>query len=160
MKIILVKDVRGLGRSGEVKDVRDGYARNFLIPKHLALPATTGLLAKAQKEQAELQEKIAKQQRELEALKSKFAGKTFTIHAKSSGSTLFAALHESDIIKAVEKKTAVKLKPSQVGIPQPIKSIGIYEINLKLGQDNKTKIKIEVQALGSLLLEQGEGRRG
>lgn len=146
MKLILTKDVRGLGRAGDIREVSDGYARNFLIPRNLALSATSGLLAKAQKEQTELQEKIAKQQREMETLKNKLAGKIFTLQAKTSGTTLFAALHESDIIKAIARKTQVTLNPEQVRINDPIKSLGTFEITLKLAQDLSTKIKLNVVA--------------
>ncbi|MBI4049291.1 MAG: 50S ribosomal protein L9 [Candidatus Doudnabacteria bacterium] len=147
MKVILSKDVSSLGRAGEVKEVSNGYARNFLLPKHLALPATTDLLLKVQKEQDELQRKIAKHKQELEALKSKLANKTIALQTKASGQTLFAALHESDIIKAIEQKTKISLKPEQVHLPEPIKKLGTFEITLKLADDISAKIKLEVMPL-------------
>lgn len=145
MKVILTKDVKGLGRSGDIKEVSDGYARNFLLAKSLALPATTALLGKVEKEQAEQREKIERLSKEMESLKNKFSGQTFTIQAKTSGNTLFAGLHESDIIRVLEKKMGLKLESKQVQILEPIKTVGTFEVVLNLSDSVNTKIKIEVK---------------
>src|SRR5258708_6049100 len=101
MKVILTKDVAGLGRSGDIKTVSDGHARNFLIPKHLALPATTEVLARVQKEEAEHQAKVKKDIERFQFLKTKLESKTITIKAPAAKNNLFAAIRENGIAKAI-----------------------------------------------------------
>src|SRR4026209_1785229 len=111
MKVLLSKDIQGLGKAGQVKEVSDGHARNFLFPKHLAMPATTAVLAQVQKEEKEKQEKIKKQEERLLKLKNKLEGKTVVIKAKSSGKNLFASLHKDQIAQALTEKLGVEISP-------------------------------------------------
>src|SRR3989344_1394962 len=141
MKVILTRDVASLGRVGDVREVSDGYARNFLIPKHLALPATSQLLGQIQKEEAERQVRFQRQRGEAEALKHKLEAKTFTIKAKASKTTLFSAIHEKEIAQATG------LDPGQIAIKAPIKTIGLAEVEAKLAEDIKAKIKLDIQPL-------------
>lgn len=135
------KEVKGLGKAGHVKEVSDGYARNFLIPRHLALPATSQLLDKVQKEEKERQDKILKQRDAALALKRKLEGKTFSIKAKANKETLFAAIHEAEIARAAG------LTAEQITLSQPIKTLGNYEAEARLFEDIKVKIKLDVQAV-------------
>lgn len=143
MKVILTKDVSRLGRAGEVREVSDGHARNFLLPKHLALPATRQLLGKIQKEQAEKQQKLQRQRQEAQALKYKLENKIFTVKAKASKERLFAAVHERDIAQVIH------LDPKQITIKGPIKTIGPAEIEVRLFEDIKVKIRLDIQATES-----------
>src|SRR6185436_20304048 len=104
MKVLLTKDVPNLGRSGDVKEVSDGYARNFLIQKHLALPATAEILNKVQKEQAEHQAKITRDHEKFLKLKHKLEHQTITLKAKANKTSLFAAIHADEIAKALAEQ--------------------------------------------------------
>lgn len=145
MKVILSKDVPGLGRAGQIKEVSDGHARNFLIKKHLALPATQSMLAKIQKEEAEHEAKVQRLAQQVLEIKNQMEGKTFVVYGKAQGQRLFAAIHEDQIAQAVNKKLNLAILPSQVIIKKAIKSPGLSEAEIKLNDAIHAKIKIEVQ---------------
>jgi large subunit ribosomal protein L9 len=147
MKVLLTKDVPGLGRAGEVKEVSDGHARNFLIPKHLALPATQTVLAQVQKEEQERQAKVAKQQEILEQLKQKLASKTFTIKAKAEKNTLFAAIHPDQIARAINEKLNLEILPNQVVIATPVKTLGAHEVAIRFGEKSLIKVSLNIETL-------------
>jgi large subunit ribosomal protein L9 len=145
MKLILTKDVSGVGRAGEVKEVSDGYARNFLIPRRLALPATTPALERIQKEEKERQEKTSRNQEKILTWKNQLESRTFTVKAKANEKTLFAAVHEKDIVAAINAKLNSELSPDQIRIAEPIKALGLFivEIRLTEGVTANTKLNIE-----------------
>ena len=147
MKLLLTKDVRGLGRVGDVKDVSDGHARNFLIPKGFALPATTAVLSRVQKEEHEKQEKFQREQERWAQLKNKLADKKFTVKAKVSGSSLFAALHQKEIAAAINSKHPDSVTAEQVVLAKPLKTLGEHEVTFKLNEQIKFKIRLIIQAL-------------
>ncbi len=147
MKLLLTKDVRGLGRAGDVKDVSDGHARNFLIPKGLALPATSSILTRVQKEEQEKQEKFKREQEHLAQLKNKLADKEFIVKAKGSGNNLFAALHQRNIAAAVNGKYPGSVTEEQVVISKALKTVGEHEVQLKLNDQIKFNIRLIIQAL-------------
>lgn len=147
MKILLTKDVSGLGRAGDVKEVTEGYARNFLIPKHLALPATTSMLTKIQKEEQERQAKISKQQQVLKQLKEKLINKVFTIKAKSSKEHLFAAVKEAQIATAINDKLNLDIRPDQIVIKTPLKSLGLHEAEIRFAESAKAMVRLNVEAI-------------
>src|SRR5690606_11823461 len=132
MKLLLTKDVQGLGRVGDIKEVSDGHARNFLIPRGFALPATSGMLAKVQKEEQEKQQKVSKEQERIIQLKNKLAGKQFEVSAKASDSSLFAAIHEKDVAAAVNHKFPGSITEEQVELDKAIKTLVEHEVGVKL----------------------------
>jgi large subunit ribosomal protein L9 len=134
-----------LGKSGDIKQVSDGHARNFLIPKHFALPATSSVLATVQKEEKERQEKFAKLQEWLATQKDKLEGKAIILKGRAEKQNLFAAIHEKEIAQAVNEKFHLELQPNQVILDKAIKSLGIHEVTLKLAENLKVKINQEVQ---------------
>lgn len=146
MKVILTKDVPGLGRSGDVKEVSSGHAMNYLIPKHLALPATTQALTRIQKEEQEKQEKVQRDQAKAAELKKKLEQTTITVTGKTNKQTLFAAIHEKQIAEAINKKLNTQIEPHQIIIPQAIKNLGQHTIEIKLTDTINARAKIEVQA--------------
>ena len=146
MKILLTKDVSGLGRTGDVKDVSDGHARNFLIPKHLALPATSSVLAQVQKEEQERQKKIAKALEQFLILKDKLENKTFTLKAKAGREHLFAAIKPSQIADAINKKLNTNISPNQVVLKNPVKTVGPHEAEIRFAQNAKALLKLNVEA--------------
>lgn len=142
MKVILTKDVSGLGRAGDIKEVSDGYFRNFLMPKHVALPATSSALQKLQKEESERQAKIQKLQDWLDAMKNKLESKVFNYKAKAEKNTLFASVHAEQIANVVNGKLNLELTPDQIILTSPIKTLGLHEVQIKF--DPKTLITIKV----------------
>jgi large subunit ribosomal protein L9 len=147
MKVILLKDVTGLGRKDEIKEVSDGHARNFLIPRHLVMPATSQMLRTIQKEESEAQAKISKAVAKARELKKKLDNKTFTIEVKASKQSLFAAVHEKQIIEAITKKNHFDIQPKQVIIKKTIKQTGEFPVEINLGESIHAQIKIQVKAI-------------
>ena len=144
MKVILVKDVGGLGKSGDVKEVSAGYARNFLIAKHLALPATTSALEKIQKEQQEKQMKMVRDMEKLLQVKNRLHNKTITVKAKANKEILFAGLHEKDIAHAIGENLGVEISPDLIIMPEAIKSIGIHQVKVRFAKDAEALVSLNV----------------
>lgn len=146
MKVILTKDVTGLGRAGDVKEVSDGYARNFLLLRHLALPATVKALDKLQKEELEHQAKVKKMQERFEQMKTKLENKVFAVKARAEKTHLFAALRPQQIADAINHKQNYGVLPEHVTIKAPIKSLGEHEVELRLAQQSIIKVKLVVES--------------
>ena len=144
MKVILSKDVQGLGRKGQIKEVSDGYARNFLIARHLALPATSAALAQIQKEESEHEAKVKRDQFLALENKKKIDGKIITLIAKANGTKLFAGIHEDKIASVINEKFHLAITPKQVIIPLAIKQLGASQVEIKLTESVHAKVKIEV----------------
>lgn len=147
MKLLLTKDVSGLGRTGDIKEVSDGHARNFLIPKGLALPATSGMLAKVQKETQEKQNKVAREQERIQQLKNRLSQKEFIIEGKASGGKLFAAIHEKEIVAAINKKFPNSVNEDQIKLPKPIKTVGESEVGINLSDTVIFKVRIIIKPI-------------
>lgn len=145
MKVILVKDVPGLGRAGDVKNVSDGHARNFLIPRRLVLPASTEALTKIQKEEAEHQSKVAKEHERFIQLKNKLENKTITIKAKASKNHLFASVHELEIAQAITEKLGVEVSPVLIKLKEPVKSLGQHEVEILFAKDMSAMVRLNVE---------------
>jgi large subunit ribosomal protein L9 len=145
MKVILIKDVTGVGRAGDIKEVSDGYARNFLINKNLAVLATETQVHKIYKEKQEKSDKQVRQEAKLTQLQSKIDGKSILIKKKASSGKLFAGVHESDIITEVNNKFGVELLPKQIKILTPIKTLGSHQIQLKLTDRHIAKVIVNVE---------------
>lgn len=147
MKVILTKDVSGVGRAGDIKEVSDGYARNFLIGRGLAVVASQAQQDKVNKEKREHTEKLARQEARLVELQNKINHKPITLKRKANGSKLFAAIHEQDIINEIKAHFGVELLPKQIRILNPIKTIGSHAVDLKLTDRHKATVTVDVEAL-------------
>lgn len=142
MKVILIKDVKGKGKKGDLVKVSDGYARNFLFPKNLAQEATTGNVNSLNK----LKEKERKEkQAEIEAAQKKAAelkDKELKIVAKAGESgKLFGAITNKDIAAELSKKFNLDIDKKKI-VMNTIKTVGTYDIELKLYPEVSAKIKI------------------
>jgi large subunit ribosomal protein L9 len=143
MKIILLQDAKNLGKKGNIKDVTEGYARNFLFPKKLAEPATEEAIknneAKKSQEKAEKQA----QTETLKTLAEKIKNKKFTFKSKEEGGKLFGSVSAKDIAELLKKEKLAILEKSII-INEAIKKIGDYEITIALSPEIKTIVKLEV----------------
>lgn len=146
MKVILRSDVDNLGRAGDVKDVSDGFGRNFLLPKRLAMPATDAALKsweKAKEKRAKLLEGKVAQSREL-AGKLNGISLSFSRPAGAEGK-LFGSVGKSDIVKSL-KTCGYTVDKGVVSLESSIKQTGDHEVELRLMPDVTAKIKVTVVA--------------
>lgn len=145
MKVILQQDVKGKGKKGQTVEVSDGYARNFLFPKKLAVPATTdNMNAMRIKENA----RLAQIEREKEAareLSAKLEGIKVTIRAKSgNGGKLFGAVTSKEISDALSAQHGIAIEKNKIVQNEPIKNYGTYEVKCKLGYEINGKFTVYV----------------
>ena len=145
MKVILQQDVKGQGKKGQTVEVSDGYARNFLFPKKLAVPATTdNMNAMRTKENA----RLAQIEREKEAAKEtakKLEGIKVTIKAKSgNGGKLFGAVTSKEISDALAAQFGITVEKNKIVQSDPIKNYGTYEVKCKLGHEVSGKFTVYV----------------
>lgn len=144
MKIILIKDISNLGKKLEIKNVKPGYARNFLIPQNLAIPATKGNLKWQEKEISKEKEKEEKRTKEIQEMIARLKNLKLKVAVKvGEKEELFEKINSSKIVKILEKE-GFKISKENVILKEPIKTIGEYTIPISFGEDLKTKIKIKV----------------
>ena len=148
MKIILLKDVKKIGRKYEIKEVADGYALNSLIPNDIAVPATASYvkLIEAKKKQSALMKEDFKKAFEYAVSKLPENKLHITGRVNEKGH-LFAAIHPEQIIEEFKKETGVILCPEHFELEKPIKELGEHTINLKIeGDEYKLEIVIKPEA--------------
>ncbi len=147
MKVILLEKIDKLGEKGEVKNVSSGYARNFLFAKELAEPATTKKLESVIKKTKKDDKIKVKEGQKLRNNIEKITKKEFIIKTKANKEGhLFAAVHENDIIKVIEKETGVKLKKDNIKIEKALKQLGISKIEIVI-DEMKAMAKLNIKSL-------------
>lgn len=132
MRLILTADVPTLGKRGDVVDVADGYARNFLLPRRKAIHANEGALARAETVRAARIEAERKARDAAEDIAAQLVGSRVVIaaHAGDEGQ-LYGSVGQGDIVEGIKRFTGIELDRSQVEVSRPIKSIGLHEITIR-----------------------------
>ena len=147
MRVILKAEVRGLGRTGEVKDVADGYARNYLLPKGLAIEATGGELKHlAQERQAEKTKKDRAHQ-DAEELARRLAEITlvFRLKAGEQGKT-FGSVTTKEIAEALQKEAkAAEIDKTKIILHEPLKSLGVHKVEVRLLSDVRADVTVAIE---------------
>ena len=145
MKIILIKDVAKIGKKGEIKEVTDGYANNFLIKQNLAKPATAQIQAQTAKENQEAESKKQRQLQKLTDLKKELEKREFNLEISlGPQGQVFGGIHSKDIIEAINNKIPGSVEKQQVILDYPIKTLGVHIITVKLGSGLSASVKINV----------------
>lgn len=145
MKVIFIQDVKGSGKKGDLKEVADGYARNMLIKKGLAVEATPENLNKLQGQQASVQHKKDMEKQNAEALKNKLDGKKITISAKAgTGGRLFGSVTSSQIAQEIETQYQCKVDKKKIILKSDIKAFGSFSAEIRLYTGISANISIEV----------------
>ncbi len=145
MEILLLKDVRGVGRKGEVKRVADGYARNFLLALGLAKAATGGVRTSWELEQSQKAQKVENQTEELNQQVSGLAGQQVRIGAKANpAGGLFASINEEQIARAVKDQLGINLNEDLLVIMEPIKRIGEHTVKYQVSPEKIAEFNVVV----------------
>ncbi|MBN2894727.1 MAG: 50S ribosomal protein L9 [Campylobacterales bacterium] len=145
MKVLLIKDVPSLGKAGEIKEVKDGYGKNFLIGKGFAKHATTEVLEAHKAEEARKAEALAKEIADLKALAAKLDKMGIKIH-KKLGDTghLFGSVTKEEIAHALQEQHHVEIDKKHIDIKNPIKTVGLHDLDLKLGHGIHATLHVTV----------------
>lgn len=147
MKVILLQDVKGVGKEGQVVDVSDGYGRNFLLKKKLAKESTVANLNEVKLKQGAQAEHEKRALQAAEDLKKDLGGKTFTLKMKSGeGGKLYGAVTSADV-SDVLKKNGYDIEKKQVVIDNAIKMVGTFGVRIKLHPKVSCQVNINVEAL-------------
>jgi len=149
MIVILVKDVKGIGKAGDVVKVSDGYARNMLIPKGMATEATEGNVKNLEKQKAIQEANRQKELGEAKALADKIAQSKVTILTKSGeGGKLFGSITSKDIAEALADQHKITIDKRKFVLENPIKHTGDFEIDIKIYPEVIAKLKVTVAVAG------------
>lgn len=146
MKVILKQDVKGHGKKDQIVEVSDGYARNYLLPHNLAVPATADNLNNAKQVAKSKEIRAAREKEEAENLAKKLSGITAVIKAKAGANgKLFGAITSAEIAEAYKKQFGIEIDKKRIVQSDPIKLYGSYELKCKLGSEVSATLKITVE---------------
>ena len=134
MKVILQQDVRGQGKKGQMIEVAEGYARNFLLPRKLAVPASADAMNTMRLQEKAKRAEEARQKAEAQAMAEKLKGVVVKLTAKAGANgKLFGAVTSKEVSDALQSQHGIELAKNKIVMEEPIKSYGSYELKAKLG---------------------------
>jgi len=145
MRVVLRADLDGVGKRGDIVDVTDGYARNYLIPKGQAFKATAGVQAQADAMRRSRDLKDARDRESAEVVARRLVPIVITIPARAGAEgKLFGSVTAADVIQAVATQAGVELDRRRVSLDEPIKTLGTHEVPVKLHTDVQFRVTVEV----------------
>ncbi len=149
MRVILLEDVPKLGKKGDVVNVKDGYARNYLIPRKLAVTATDEEVERLKEEALKMKEKEERKKKALLELKERLIGKELVLKARAGEKgKLFGSITASEIAEAMVKSFGVSVDKKSIELDAPIKEVGEHLVRFKLGMGVDVEVKVRVEPEG------------
>ena len=146
MKVILLQDVKGKGKKGQLLEVSDGYARNFMLPKKLAMEATPDAINTMRMNDKAAAEKAARERAEALEISKKLRELTVVVTAKGGGNgRLFGAVTTQAIAAALEKQSGIKLDKRKIVLNENIKNVGTYTATCKLGYEITAPLTVKIE---------------
>ncbi len=145
MKVILLQDVSKVGKRNQVLEVKEGYARNYLLPRKLAVQATEASMKELARQEGIRADKAAAQKAEAEELAARLKSVTVTIQAKcGSGGRLFGAVTSKEIAEQLERETGIKLDKRKIELEENIKALGTYRPQVRLHPEVHTQLAVKI----------------
>ena len=145
MKVILLQDVKGKGKKGQMLEVSDGYARNFMLPKKLAIEATPDAINTMKMNDKATQERIAREKAEALATSKKLREMTVVVKAKGGGAgRLFGSVTNAEVADALAKQ-GIKLDKRKIVLNETIKNVGTYTATCKLGYEISAPLSVKIE---------------
>lgn len=145
MKVILLQDVKGKGKKGQMLEISDGYARNFMLPRKMAIEATPDAVNTMRMNDKANQERIAREKAEAMATAKQLREMTVTVTAKGGGAgRLFGSVTNQEIADALAKQ-GIKLDKRKINIADPIKNVGTYTVTCKLGYEISAPLTVKIE---------------
>ena len=146
MKVILMQDVKGKGKKGQMLEVSDGYARNFLLPRKLAVEATADAVNTMRMNDKAAAEKAAKERAQAMEVSRQLREMTLVVTAKGGGAgRLFGSVTNQEIADALKAKTGIVLDKRKIVISDPIKNVGTYTVTCKLGYEITAPLTVKIE---------------
>ena len=148
MKVILTQDVKGKGKKGQMIEVSDGYARNYMLPRKIAIEATADAVNTMKMNDKATQERIAREKAEALETSKKLREMTLTVKAKGGGAgRLFGSVTNQEIADALAKNAGIKLDKRKIVIADAIKSVGTYTVTCKLGYEINAPLTVKIEEI-------------
>ena len=148
MKVILMQDVKGKGKKGQMIEVSDGYARNFMLPRKIAIEATADAVNTMKMNDKATQEWIAREKAEALETSKKLREMTLVVKAKGGGAgRLFGSVTNQEIADALAKNAGIKLDKRKIVISDPIKSVGTYTVTCKMGYEINAPLTVKIEEI-------------
>lgn len=145
MKVILLQDVKGKGKKGQMLEVSDGYARNYMLPRKMAIEATADAVNTMRMNDKATQERIAREKAEAMATAKQLREMTVTVTCKGGGAgRLFGSVTNQEIADALAKQ-GIKLDKRKISIADPIKNVGTYTVTCKLGYEISAPLTVKIE---------------
>ena len=146
MKVILLQDVKGKGKKGQMLEVSDGYARNYMLPRKIAVEATADAVNTMRMNDKAAAEKAAKERAEALEISKKLREMTLVVTAKGGGAgRLFGSVTNQEIADALKAKSGIALDKRKIVISDPIKSVGTYTVTCKLGYEITAPLTVKIE---------------
>ena len=148
MKVILLQDVKGKGKKGQMIEVSDGYARNYMLPRKLAVEATADAVNTMRMNDKAAAEKAARERAAALEISKQLRAMTLVVKAKGGGAgRLFGSVTNQEIADALAAQTSIKLDKRKIVISEPIKSVGTYTVQCKLGYEITASMNVKIEEL-------------
>ncbi len=148
MKVILLQDVKGKGKKGQMLEVSDGYARNFMLPRKLAIEATPDAINTMRMNDKAAAEKAAKERAEALEISKQLRAMTLTVKAKGGGAgRLFGSVTNQEIADALKASAGIVLDKRKIVISDPIKSVGTFTVQCKLGYEITAPLTVKIEEI-------------
>ena len=145
MKVVLRDDVENIGRKGDLIEVTDGFARNFLVPRGLAMKATKGVVQQAEAMRRNREARDARDREAAQALADQLTGTRIELRARAGeGGRLFGSVTSADVADAVRAQTGVELDRRKTQLAEPLKELGVVEVPVKLHADVEVTLTVDV----------------
>ncbi len=145
MRVMLTKDVERVGKAGDIKDVADGYGRNYLLPRKLAVPARMGVEAEAKRLREATAKREAKERTEAQALADEIGNKTVVVRLKvGAEDKAFGSVTNQDVAAALKAQHRVEIDRHKIDIKEPIKTLGEHQVPLRLHRDVTAHVNLIV----------------
>lgn len=146
MKVILLQDVKGKGKKGQMLEVSDGYARNFMLPRKIAVEATPDAINTMKMNDKATAERIAREKAEALDISKKLRELTVTVTAKGGGAgKLFGSVTNQEIADSLKVQTGIALDKRKIVVADPIKNVGTYTVTCKLGYEITAPLTVKIQ---------------
>ena len=145
MEVVLLEDVKALGKKGQIVKVNDGYARNFILPKKLGIEATSKNLNDLKLQKANADKIAAEQLQAAKDLAADLAEKSITLSIKAGeGGKAFGSVSSKEITKAIQDQLGMEIDKKKLVLPEPLKTFGTHEVPIKLHRDVTEKLAVKV----------------